>query len=55
MKKSTPRRRPHKLVLRGEAIALLTPVQLDHVAGASQLQTCTIISYDELCDNTTTA
>lgn len=40
MKKSTPKRSPHKLVLRGEAIAVLTPTQLGHVAGASVLSAC---------------
>lgn len=50
MKKSTPRRLPRKLVLRGEAIALLTPVQLGDVAGASQLNACTVVSFNT-CEN----
>jgi hypothetical protein len=40
MKKLTPKRLPRKLVLRGEAIALLTSTQLDQVAGGSWLQNC---------------
>jgi len=40
MKKRTPRRLPHKLVLRSEAIASLTPTQLGQVAGGSWLQNC---------------
>ena len=40
MKKLTPRRLPHKLVLRGEAIARLTPTQLGQVAGATMLGDC---------------
>ena len=40
MKKSTPRRLPRKLVLRGEAIAQLTTMQLGQVAGGSWLQAC---------------
>jgi hypothetical protein len=39
MKKST-KRVPHKLVLRGEAIAVLTPTQLGQIAGASVLSGC---------------
>ena len=37
MKKLTPKRLPRKLVLRGEAIAQLTPTQLDHVAGGDSM------------------
>jgi hypothetical protein len=51
MKKSTPRRLPLKLVLRSEAIALLTPAQLGDVAGASQLQACTVVSFKTFCEN----
>ena len=40
MKKLTPKRLPHKLVLRGEAIAQLTSTQLGQVAGGSWLQDC---------------
>jgi hypothetical protein len=40
MKKSTSRRLPHKLVLRAEAIAMLTPAKLGQVAGASVLGDC---------------
>jgi hypothetical protein len=40
MKKSTPKRLRRKLVLRGEAIALLTLTQLDQVVGASFLFHC---------------
>jgi hypothetical protein len=40
MKKSTPKRAPHKLVLRGEAIAVLTPTQLGQIVGASVLSAC---------------
>lgn len=51
MKKSTPERRPRKLVLRAEAITVLTQVQLGEVAGASQLRACTVISNaDSFCD-----
>jgi hypothetical protein len=49
MKKSTHKRSPHKLVLRAEALVLLTPVQLGNVVGASQQRTCSIIS-NELVD-----
>ena len=40
MRKLTPKRLPHKLVLRSEAIAQLTPTQLGQVAGGSWLQNC---------------
>lgn len=50
MKKSIPRRLPHKLVLRAEAIAVLTPTQLGQVTGASQLQGCSIRSFADPCD-----
>jgi hypothetical protein len=48
MKKLTPRRLPHKLVLRSEAIALLTSTQLGQVAGASLLGDCSRRSNDVL-------
>ena len=40
MRKLTPKRLPHKLVLRSEAIAQLTPTQLGQVAGGSFLGDC---------------
>jgi hypothetical protein len=50
MKKSTPKRAPHKLVLRGEAIAVLTPTQLGQIAGGSVLSACSHQSnLDVLC------
>jgi hypothetical protein len=53
MKKSAPKRLPHKLVLRGEAIAMLTPTQLDRVAGASVLSACSHQSnLNGFCDPT---
>ena len=51
MKKSTPRRLPHKLVLRAESLAVLTPVQLGDVAGASQLNACTVVSFQTFCED----
>lgn len=49
MKKSTLRRLPHKLVLRAESLAVLTPTQLGQVAGASQLSGCSVRSFDDPC------
>jgi hypothetical protein len=50
MKKSTRQLIPRKLVLRLEAIAELTPVQLGRVAGGSQLRECSLISNEADCD-----
>jgi hypothetical protein len=50
MKRSTSQRVPRKLVLRSEAIAVLSPMQLDRVAGASQLRACTVVSNEADCD-----
>lgn len=48
MKKPTPRRAPHKLVLRSEAIAVLTPSQLGQIAGASVLSACSHASNQDV-------
>jgi hypothetical protein len=50
MKKSTPRRLPHKLVLRAESLAVLTPTQLTQVTGASQLEGCSVRSFVDPCE-----
>jgi hypothetical protein len=49
MKKLTPKRLPRKLVLRGEAIASLTPTQLGQVvAGVSFLGDCSRQSNQQI-------